>query len=113
MTPAMVKKPTSFEMVMAAVLPKYREKTGHDDGVQTWLAGGLGITKQAMTGFKDRGRFPTKYLREISKFTGVPMTQMQPILTEEVLDLSRKMRLSVRDTELQLICIGLDNINRK
>lgn len=109
----MVKKPTSFETVMALVVPKYRERTGRDDGGQIWLAKGLGVTKQAMTGFKARGRFPTKYLREISKFAGIPMSEMEPILTEEVLDVSRKQRCSVREAELGLICIGLDNINRK
>jgi len=98
---------------MALVVPRHKAITGQSDGVQTWLAEGLGITKQALTGFKDRGRFPTKYLRKISEFAGVPMSAMQPILTEEVLSVSRKWRMSVRDTELGLICIGLDNLNRR
>lgn len=106
------KKPTSFEAIMALVILKYREKTGKDDGVLTWLADGLGVTKQAMTGFKDRGRFPTKYFRKISEFTGIPVLDLQPVLTEEVMEVARSMRWSVRDAELHLICIGLDNLNR-
>lgn len=105
------RKPTSFEMVMALVTPKYKAVTGKDDGMLTWLADGLGVTKQAMTGFKDRGRFPTKYFRKISEFTGVLVAEMNPVLIEEVMEVSRTIRCSVRDAELHLICVGLDNLN--
>lgn len=109
----MAKKQSSFEMVMALVLPRYRELSGHNEGVMTWLAGGLRVTKQAMTGFRNRGRFPSKYLLEISALADIPMAELQPILDAEIAQASRQWRTSLRETELRLICIGLDNLNRK
>ncbi len=109
----MTEKTTSFDKVMTIVATYYARLNGDDVGMLTWLAGGIGITRQAVNGFKERGRFPTKYLMEISKFTGIPMGRFDTILAEEVLALSRKWRMSIRDTEEALIHIGLDNTNRK
>lgn len=106
-------KPSSFDRVMAIVTPHYQRKMGRETGVMTWLAAGIGMPKQGVTNCKARGRFPTKTIKEISKFTKIPMSEFQPVMTDEVLELSRKMRLSVRDTELMLICVGLDNVNRR
>lgn len=98
---------------MEAVSTRYREEHGTDVGVQTWLAHGLGITKQALTRFRSGGRFPDGYLAKISKFTGIPVPTLQGDPTAEVVELSRKWRLSVRDTETALIRVGLDHLNRK
>jgi hypothetical protein len=98
---------------MALVEPKFRAATGRQIGAMTWLAEGIGVQKQALANCKVRGRMPTKYLRKISAFTGIPMAEFQPILTEEVLAASREMRLSVKETESALICIGLDNLNMR
>jgi hypothetical protein len=109
----MARKQTSFERVMAAVAAKYRAERGTDLGVSTWLAKGIGAQRQAMTNFKNRGRFPDGYLAKISKFTGIPVPTLQGDPTDEVVELSRKWRISVRDTEIALIRIGLDHANRK
>lgn len=109
----MAKKQTSFERIMAAVVAKYRQDNGTDVGALTWLAGGLGIKKQALTTFKKHGRFPAGYLAKISKFTGIPVADLQGDIAAEVVDLSRKWRMSVRDTEIALIRAGLDTFNRK
>ncbi len=107
----MAKKQTSFERVMAAVTAKYRAERGTDVGVLAWLAKGLGGPRQAMTNFKNRGRFPDGYLAKISKFTGIPVPTLQGDPTDEIVALSRKWRLSVRETEIALIRVGLDHIN--
>jgi len=109
----MAKKQTNFERVMAAVAAKYREERGTEVGVMTWLATGIGVQKQAMTNFKNRGRFPDGYLAKISKFTKIPVPELQGDPTDEIVDLSRRWRMSVRDTEIALIRVGLDHTIRK
>lgn len=109
----MAKKQTSFERVMAVVTAKYRDQHGTDIGVVTWLAKGIGIQKQALTNFKNRGRFADGYLAKISKFTGIPVPALQGDVTDEVVDLSRKWRLSVREAEVALIRVGLDHLRSK
>lgn len=109
----MARKQTSFERVMVAVTAAYQEKRGTDVGVLTWLAKGIGAHKQAITAFRKRGRFADGYLAKISKFTGIPVPVLQGDPTGEVVELSRRWRLSVRDTEVALIRIGLDHAHRK
>lgn len=98
----MPQKETSFDRVIAIV----RDRSGLS---QNALAGKLGVTKQTLTGFKSRGRFPTKTIRKISNVTKIPIAEFQPIITDEINELSRKLRLSIADTQTLLICIGLDN----
>lgn len=99
-------KTTSFDRVIGIVLPRMGWNL-------TRLAAELGITKQALTNFRNRGRFPTSYLSEISRLTKIPIAEFQPIISDEIADLSRKWRLSIADTETRLICLGIDNANRK
>lgn len=98
---------------MAVVTARYREDHGTEVGVVTWLAKGIGIQKQALTNFKNRGRFADGYLAKISKFTGISVPELQGDVTDEVCELSRKWRLSVRDAEIALIRVGLDHLRSK
>ncbi len=98
---------------MGAVIARYEVEHGTAVGSGVWLAGGLNVTKQALTRFRNQGRFPDGYLAKISKFTGIPVPTLQGDPTAEVVELSRKWRLSVRETEVALIRVGLDHINRK
>lgn len=109
----MSKKQTSFDRVMAAVSEQYRAKHGTVIGVKTWLAGRLGVSKQNLNQFENRGRFPDGYMAKISKITGIPVPAMLGDFTDDVIVLSRKWRVSVREAELALIRIGLDNLDRK
>lgn len=109
----MVKKQTSFERVMAAVSEQYRAEHGTVIGVKTWLAGKLGVSKQNLDQFGKRGRFPDGYLAKISKLTGISVAEMLGDVTDDVVGLSRKWRVSVRDAELVLIRIGLDHADKK
>ncbi len=109
----MAKKQTSFGRVMSAVVANYADIHGTSVGCGVWLAGGLKVTKQALTRFRKQGRFPDGYLAKISKFTGIAVPLLQGDPTAEVVDLSRKWRLSVRETEVALIRVGLDHLQRK
>lgn len=109
----MVKKLTSFDRVMAAVSEQYVAKRGTVTGVKTWLAGRLGVSKQNLHQFEKRGRFPDGYMAKISKITGIPVPAMLGDFTGDVIVLSRKWRVSVREAELTLIRIGLDHVSYK
>jgi hypothetical protein len=109
----MAKKQTSFERVIYAVVAKFEAEHGTVNGAMTWLANGVGVSKQAINQAKTKGRFPDGYLAKISKFTGIPVPTLQGDPTDEVVELSRRWRISVRDTEVALIRIGLDHANRK
>lgn len=113
MNPAMKAKQSSFDRVMAVVAGQFQKKHGTVIGVKTWLAGRLGVSKQNLAQFERRGRFPDGYMAKISKLTGIPVRAMLGDFTDDVIDLSRKWRVSVRDAELTLISIGLDHHDKK
>lgn len=109
----MSKKQTSFDRIMAVVAAKYQETHRTEKGAKVWLAAGLGITKQGLNRCQQLGRFPDGYVHKISQFTGIPVQQLQGDLTDSIAELSRKWRLSIRETEVELMCIGMDHLNRK
>lgn len=97
---------------MSAVEEKYFAEHGTVTGAKSWLAEGLGTTRQNLDRIRKTGRFPAGYLEKIAQFTGLRVPQLLGDPADFVADLSRKWRVSIREAELILIWIALDHLDR-
>ena len=102
----MEKNSTEYDRVIAAV----QEITGKEWGAASWLAEQIGETRQAVDHYRRRGYFPLKHVNKIADITEIGRDMMLAGIEPEIVRLSRKWRVSVREAELRIMRVGLAHL---
>jgi hypothetical protein len=96
---------------MRLVEAYHKKRYGLPRGAKTWIANELGVSKQAITEFRNQGRFPNGYLPRIAQITGIDVEWLMGDSRGEVAAFAKRWNMSIRDAELVLIRAGLDNLS--
>jgi Putative antitoxin of bacterial toxin-antitoxin system, YdaS/YdaT len=95
----------------AAIEAAHKRLAGTAFGAYSWIARELGVSRETVRQWVDRGSVPEAYIPAVQKLTGMGADTMQQDITERVDALSRKLKKSPRDTEIHLMRIGLAHLN--
>ncbi len=105
--------------VLAIVRAAHKERTGHERGADSWLAGKLGVSRQSVDNWSKRKGFPRKYAAKLVKITGLTEDDIWPGVSvsvnlptetwDEVKKRSRKANRSPPEIIVELVRIGLNS----
>ena len=102
----MVKNLTGYDRVIAAV----QRITGKRWGAASWLAEQLGESRQVIDTYRKRGFFPLRHVDRIAELTQLAEFEIQPDPGPDILKLSKKWHVSIREAEIRVMRIGLAHL---